>query len=491
LRVVLRARSGSAADASRLASLLTASGRFDYALQETFRPMELRGRYVPNDPLFAEQWALANFGQGGRGGGGADVGATTAWRYTLGSPEITIAVLDDGVQLDHPDLAANIIDAGRDFTVYPSVAGAGPRAAQDRHGTSVAGIAAARGDNEIGVSGMCPRCTILPIRVHGSSNLGTAAAFHYAVEQGADIITNSWGYTRGSAAADDAVRDAIDAAASSGRGGRGALVVFGMTNESVDNCGPQADIASLDSVVAVGVANHNDEIGGSGFGACMDLVAPAKPKDRGTIGNTTTDRTGIDGHTAGDYTSAFGGTSAAAPLVAGIAGLLLSLNPDLRREDLQRILEHTAEKIDPAAAAYDPTGFSARAGYGRVSAARALVPTVTIRVNPTRVERGEPFSVTVSASAPFGLESVSWRGRATDADAIDAVHTRTLSGAAVETLTWSGLTIETAGTYVFVADARDARHARPVPAYPHRASDAATSPLAELTVVERSAGVSR
>jgi subtilisin family serine protease len=140
LRVVLRARSGSAADASRLASLLTASGRFDYALQETFRPMQLRSRYVPNDPLFAEQWALANFGQGGRGGGGADVGATTAWRYTLGSPDVTIAVLDDGVQLDHPDLAANIIDAGRDFTVYPSVAGAGPRAAADRHGTSVAGI---------------------------------------------------------------------------------------------------------------------------------------------------------------------------------------------------------------------------------------------------------------------------------------------------------------------------------------------------------------
>jgi len=375
LRVLVRA--ASPADGVRLADALEASGRVAYAVPETFRPMELRGRHVPNDPLFAAQWALDNTGQVEPTTGG-DIDAPQAWGYTLGSPTVTIAVLDDGVQLDHPDLEPNIASAGRDFTVYPPAEGAQPRVAADRHGTSVAGIAAARGDNGRGVSGICPRCRILPIRVHGSSNLGIAEAFRYAVAQGADVITNSWGYApsvraRGKAAqVDAAVRDAIDSAAREGRGGRGVLIVFGMTNEAVDNCGAHADISALESVVAVGVSDHGDRIGGSGFGACMDLVAPAKPERLATPGNVTTDRTGLDGHLDGDYFEGFGGTSAAAPLVAGVAGLLLSLHPDLTRADLVRILEHTADKIDPAHADYDAAGFSTRAGFGRVNAARAL-----------------------------------------------------------------------------------------------------------------------
>ncbi len=490
LRIVLRARSDSPFDARRLATALTASGNVDYAVEEVFWPMELRSRHVPNDPLFPEQWTLENTGQGG-GRERADVSAVAAWALTLGSPDVIIAVLDDGVQLDHPDLAENIRGAGRDFTVYPPVDGAYPRTSSDLHGTSVAGIVAARGDNGIGVTGICARCTILPIRVVGSSNLGTAAAFRWAVEQGAAVITNSWGYTRSAPPADDAVRDAIDAAARYGRNGRGTLIVFGMTNDSVDNCGARADISSLESVLAVGVSNHHDEIGGSGFGPCMDLVAPAKPMDRSTIGVTTTDRTGIEGHTSGDYYSGFGGTSAAAPLVAGIAGLLLSLNPDLTRTDLQRILEHTADKIDPEHAAYDATGFSARAGHGRVNAARALVPTVKIAVTPAHVAPGEPFSVTVSASAPFGLRSVSWQGRATGVAGLDALHERALGGAAVGSITWSGLTLDTPGTFALEADAADVGPVSARPGYPHRANLAAPAPAAEVTVLERADGISR
>lgn len=383
LRVLLRAPSPAAG--ARLAAALESSGRVAYAVPEVFRPTELRGRHVPNDPLFAEQWALddSDYAEGASRG---NVDAPKAWSYTLGSPAIVIAVLDDGVQLDHPDLAPNVAGNGRDFTVYPPADGAQPRGAEDRHGTSVAGIAAARGDNGLGVSGICPRCKILPIRVHGSSNLGIAEAFRYAVGQGADVITNSWGYApstgpRGAAAVDAAVRDAIDSAAREGRGGRGTLVVFGMTNEAVDNCGAHADISSLDSVLAVGVSDRNDRIGGSGFGACMDLVAPAKPERLGVEGSATTDRTGLDGHVDGDYFTGFGGTSAAAPLVAGVAGLLLSLNPELTRADLVRILERTADKIDAEHAAYDADGFSTRAGYGRVNAGRAVEAVAAIRTD--------------------------------------------------------------------------------------------------------------
>jgi subtilisin family serine protease len=362
----------------------------------------------------------------------------------------------------------------------------------------VAGVAAARGDNGLGVSGVCPRCRILPVRVRGSSNLGTAAAFRYAVEQGAAIVTNSWGYTRAAASAiggggaDEAVRDAIDAAASQGRGGLGTLVVFGVTNESVDDCTPpHADISSLESVVAVGVSNHDDVVGGSGFGACLDLVAPSKPMDRSTIGVPTTDRTGIDGHTTDDYFAGFGGTSAAAPLVAGIAGLLLSLNPALTRADLVAILEHTADKIDAAAARYDAAGFSPNAGYGRVNAARALVPTVKIRVEPERVAVGEPFTVIVTASAPFGVQSVSWTGSGTGAAALDAPHTRALEGQAVASAAWSGLAIDKPGSYSLAADAASVSRTAEPPGYPQRASDTAAERSVRLTVVERSDAPSR
>lgn len=482
LRLVLRVTGG--ATPIEIAGALRRSGLVDYAVPERHYPMELRSRRVPNDPLFPRQWHLDNTGQGGRVTD-ADVDAPEAWAFTRGSPDVVIAVLDDGIELDHADLAANIAGNGRDFTTTPPRPDARPKATADRHGTAVAGVVAARGDNGRGVAGMCPRCSILPIRVHGASNLGTAAAFRYAVEQGADVITNSWGYTREMPlAADDAVRDAIDEAARRGRAGRGTLIVFGMTNEPVDNCrGPALDISSLDSVVAVGVSDHNDALGGSGFGACMDLVAPAKPRYRSTVGIVTTDRSGLDGHASGEYHASFGGTSAAAPLVAGAAGLLLSLNPDLTREEVRRILEHTADKIDPAAAGYDAHGFSDRAGYGRVNAARALVPHAKIDAAPRRVEAGEPFAVTVTASAPYGLASVSWSGLDTGIAELDAPRVRRVAGGAFHTASWPGLVIDRPGTYVLAAEALDARHADPVDGYSHAATRAGGPATVTITVL--------
>jgi subtilisin family serine protease len=263
-----------------------------------------------------------------------------------------------------------------------------------------------------------------------------------------------------------------------------------MTNEAVDNCGTHADISALESVVAVGVSDHNDRIGSSGFGACMDLVAPAKPERRGTAGSATTDRAGVDGYADGDYFTVFGGTSAGAPLVAGIAGLLLSLNPDLTRTDLQRILEHTADKIDPAHAAYDAAGFSERAGHGRVNAARALTPGVKIEVTPSRVAAGEPFSVTVTASAPLGLRSVSWRGSAVGDGAVEVSRLQTLGGEAYRSMTWQGLVLERPGTYAFEGFVEGRRAAEPAPGYPHRARTPAGE-TASLTVVERADDDSR
>ena len=447
-------------------------------------PEEAR-RHVPNDPLFARQWPLDNQGQGG-GTIDADVDAPEAWAITRGSPAILIAVLDDAVQLDHPDLAPNIAAAGRDFRADSPRETAAPRAVTDRHGTAVAGVAAASGDDGLGVTGVCPRCRLLPIGVDGVDNLvssDTADAVRWAVAQGADVINMSWGYARAHPPRADAeLRSALEAAAAHGRGGRGTLIVVGAPNDPVDMCAaPTLDLAALDSVLAVGVADFRDRIGGAGYGACLDLLAPSTPERETTLGVLTTDRTGVDGHTGGDYHETFGGTSAAAPLVAGIAGLLLSLNPELTRSELTQLLEQTADKIDAAQAGYDARGFSARAGFGRVNAARALVPNVAIAVTPSTVHAGEAFTVTVTASAPFGVDSISWLVEGLPSPS----HERQLGGQVFESATFDDVTLDRAGTFVLTADARDRRFASPLPGYPHVASQSGRRATALLTVVER------
>jgi subtilisin family serine protease len=442
-------------------------------------------RHMPNDPLFALQWPLDNQGQGG-GTVDADVDAPEAWAITRGSASILIAVLDDAVQLDHPDLAPNIAAAGRDFRADPPRETAAPNQVIDRHGTAVAGVAAARGDDALGMTGVCPQCSLLPIGVDGVHKLpsiATADAVRWAVSQGADVISLSWGYARARASpADAALRAALEAAATHGRSGRGTLIVVGATNEAVDNCaGPTLDLAALDGVLAVGVADFQDRVGGAGYGNCIDLVAPSTPELKTTLGVLTSDRTGIDGYTSGDYHETFGGTSAAAPLVAGIAGLLLSLNPELTRAELVQLLEQTADKIDAEHAAYDARGHSMRAGYGRVNAARALAPNVGVAVTPSTVRVGEPFSVTITASAPFGVDSISWRfegARATSRE-------RQLGGQVFESATFADVTLDQAGTFVLVADARDRRFANPLPGYPHAASRTGHNATAVLTVIER------
>jgi hypothetical protein len=167
--------------------------------------------------------------------------------------------------------------------------------------------------------------------------------------------------------------------------------------------------------------------------------------------------------------------------VAGIAGLLLSLNPELTRSEVQQLLEQTADKIDAANADYDARGFSPRAGFGRVNAARALVPNAAIVVTPSTVHVGEPFSVTVRASAPLGLDAISWSIESVSA----STRERQLGGQVFESTTFDGVTLDRAGAFVLAADARDRRYASPLPGYPHAASQTGRTATAVLTVIER------
>jgi len=211
---------------------------------------DLKKDFVPNDPLFPQQWHLQNTGQS-PGVAGADARLASAWEIQKGDPSITIAVIDDGVQIDHPDLAANIfsnrgekpnnhIDEdnngfaddvhGWNFvTNTNNVSPIGLFANGDDHGTAVAGVAAARGDNGIGVTGACPHCTILPVRISDDGFWATDAqiadAIRYASRM-ADVLSGSWGGDEPSSAIQYALQDAL----THGRGGKGAPVFFASGN---------------------------------------------------------------------------------------------------------------------------------------------------------------------------------------------------------------------------------------------------------------------
>jgi subtilisin family serine protease len=199
---------------------------------------------------------------------------------------------------------------------------------------------------------------------------------------GARVINASWAMLyNGNIAA------AIQDAANSGIGGI-PVVLSVFNNSDTDECAAGADqtFASLPEVIAVGASNDKDLRVPAGTGSCLALLAPGgTAPDRWGI--TTTDQRGDYGYNLRevptgqcgvaeladrDYTACFSGTSAAAPIVSGTIGLMLSVNPSLDRSEVKTILEETAEKIEPATAGYDASGLSLTHGHGRLNAAKAV-----------------------------------------------------------------------------------------------------------------------
>jgi subtilisin family serine protease len=242
----------------------------------------------------------------------------------------------------------------------------------------------------MGVVGVCPRCTLLPITA-GFTPASDAAAFYYAKSFKADIISNSWGYPIGTPETDIVV-EAIADTINTGRDGKQTIVLFAMNNFDNNDCiGESPDISSLKNVVAVSGATDSDiKVPDAGWGPCMKFLAPTWYRQNESGGIVTTDILGAEGYNPKrvaqdlqdpNYTRGFSGTSAATPIVAGIFGLLLAIDPSLTRSEALEILEKSADRIAPDAAEYDPeSGFSTHYGYGRVDAATAVLNT-SIRRN--------------------------------------------------------------------------------------------------------------
>ncbi len=366
---------------------------------------------IPSDPYFHEQWALQNLGQSAavgdvdsdgnwdyvKGVAGADVDAVRAWEITRGYAEIKIAVLDSGIDLDHPDLQANIL-TGYDAVARDSIANDDNFHSMGGHGTAVAGIIAAVADNGLGISGLAPNCKLMPIRVfdeNSTDDVTLASGIRAAADLGADVLNNSW--CGGSPSA--VITDAIQYAHTKGRKGRGCAIVFSAGNAGT---GQVPYPAALAQVIAAGAANMFDEKKsagsrdgqlkwGSNYGAALDVVAPTLVY--------TTDLAGSEGYSKNDYYAIFDGTSAAAPHVAALAGLLLSLNPGMTAGEVQNLIEASCDKIGRYAysVARSNGWWNTRFGYGRINAYRALKLALGEDVVPPQISHAPMANVAAHA----------------------------------------------------------------------------------------------
>lgn len=307
----------------------------------------VRQHFSPNDEFYAQQWHHAF------------IGAEGGWELHRGASSVKIAILDSGVDMQHPDLAAKLVDPrdteSQDSDPTPDYA--------EAHGTACAGLAAAVSHNGTGIAGVCHNCSIIPIRIFPGSGFARFGAdadgILWASDKGAAVISNSWGPAEPSPTPFN-LDFAIQTATEEGRGGLGAVVLIAAGNDGREN--ESYEVASHPLVLGIGATSWNDTRETySNYGAELDLVAPA--------GSVTTDNRGNGGYVSGDYMSSFGGTSAATPVVAGVVGLIVSANPTLTRGQIHSLLFETADKI--GGVAY-PGGKNTFYGYGRVNALRAL-----------------------------------------------------------------------------------------------------------------------
>ena len=359
-------------DGVTLANTLAEQEFVEYATPNFIEEMPWRSVPPPPNSSFSSQWHLQNVGQNGARPD-ADVNALKAWEITTGSPNVTICIIDSGIDSDHEAFSLpGKLAPGFDFVDVDVF----PEPTSSSHGTSCAGVAAAPwgGSRTIGIA---PGCSIMPIRrAKLSEHKKMVRAFEWAVQNNADVISCSFGYDNRPWILPDPVRDAMDSAVKHGRGGKGCVIIWAAGNgsESIST----DEWASYKNTIAVGASTDFDTHSSySDYGPELDVCAPSS----GGINSIVTTR--IDG-----YTSNFGGTSSSAPLVAGIAGLLLSVNPNLKWNDVRDILRQSAVKIDRENGNYSLTGHSHLYGYGRVDAYKALqkISVLTEAVRGTELE---------------------------------------------------------------------------------------------------------
>jgi len=452
---ILRVPKGN--DALEIANMYYETGLVKFSKPNfisNFQPYQI----TPNDTYFNRQITCHNTGQvftdGHAGTNDADIDAPEAWGITTGNNDIIVAVIDEGVTSNHPDLpnTRQIRLTGSDFVdgdADPSPTG------NNNHGNACAGVIGANMNNNQGIAGIAPNCRIMPIRIdYGSSTTADfALAIRFAANNGADIISNSWGLRDPYSSPPYSpnlypeVVSAIQYAIDSGRSGSGCIILFAASNSADHAGGDNGYVAfpanvNIPFVITVGASDRNDNQANYSptsntthpYNQIIDIVATSHRAYPTRIAGETfemwsidipgsdgynlwpTDPTLPDPPTDGEilpnsgtnhlaYTARFGGTSHSCPVVAGVAALMLSVNPDLTNREVFDILMNTAEDVG----GYTYTdGRCDEMGHGRVNAycavQNALAPLASVSGADVVCTSGGSFSVT---SLPPGT-TINW-----------------------------------------------------------------------------------
>ena len=400
----------------KIANRLAASDKVSFS--EPNLAVASRSHYVPTDTLFPQQWHLNN-SDGPLLSAASHIDAVRAWDITRGGRAIIVAVADDSCDTTHVDFqgSGKIVFprdfAGQDFEPLPELE-------DDNHGTACCGVAVAE-ESGVGTVGVAPGCALMPVRTSGYiDDESIEDLCNWVIDHGAAVLSCSWSASARYFRLSTRMQNALARAATAGRGGKGCVLCFAAGNENrpingtVNESGwpnnnPSGPtqwlngFAAHPEVVAVAASSSlATKSAYSNWGAEIAVCAPSsnvRPPTypRVTVavngrGIVTTDRVGPSGYSTSDYTYDFGGTSSACPTVAGVAGLILSANPDLSARETREILKSTADKIvdnsvDPqlgnAFGGYDANGHSRWFGHGRVSAFKAVAEAVRRRQGGT------------------------------------------------------------------------------------------------------------
>lgn len=358
------------------------------------------------DPFYEEQWHLNNILNPGE-----DLNVSSVHAAGNKGEGVHVAIVDDGLEVNHPDLVANVnLNASYNYLNGSN----DPTPSLDyAHGTACAGIVAARDLNDIGVRGVASRASLVGYNLllnSTSVNMSDAMTRNLNL---IDVSSNSWGPVDGRGdfvASPSILTNGINEGISSGRNGKGIVYVWAAGNGAPIDRSNYDGFASHPGVMAVAAIGNNGQYAFySEMGSNLWVAAPSLGA-QGSPAITTTDLSGIEqGYNKGsllevdaqgDYTNTFNGTSAAAPMVAGVAALLIKENPNLTYRDVKNIIAKSARKNHPTNINWQVNGagiaINQNYGFGAVDSQAAVDLAKTWALMPSQVVESWPAASTQS-----------------------------------------------------------------------------------------------